>query len=31
MVNGDGLFGTPDQKVGMTAFAEKRKPNYIEC
>jgi len=24
MVNGDGLYGTPDQRVGMTAFAEKR-------
>jgi enoyl-CoA hydratase/carnithine racemase len=23
-----GLFSTPDQKEGMAAFAEKRKPNY---
>lgn len=23
-----GLFSTPDQAEGMTAFAEKRKPNY---
>ena len=23
-----GLFGTTDQREGMTAFAEKRKPNY---
>ena len=23
-----GLFGTADQREGMTAFAEKRKPNY---
>ncbi|MCL1041554.1 enoyl-CoA hydratase-related protein [Shewanella marisflavi] len=23
-----GLFGTEDQREGMTAFAEKRKPNY---
>jgi enoyl-CoA hydratase/carnithine racemase len=23
-----GLFGTPDQKEGMAAFAEKRKPNF---
>ena len=23
-----GLFSTPDQKEGMTAFAEKRKPNF---
>ena len=23
-----GLFGTPDQREGMAAFAEKRKPNY---
>lgn len=25
-----GLFGTPDQKEGMTAFAQKRKPNYTK-
>ena len=25
-----GLFSTPDQKEGMTAFAEKRKPNYTK-
>ena len=25
-----GLFGTPDQKEGMAAFAEKRKPNYTK-
>lgn len=25
-----GLFGTPDQKEGMSAFAEKRKPNYTK-
>ena len=25
-----GLFGTPDQKEGMEAFAEKRKPNYTK-
>ena len=25
-----GLFGTPDQKEGMRAFAEKRKPNYTK-
>lgn len=25
-----GLFSTPDQKEGMTAFAEKRKPNFTE-
>ncbi|BCX49659.1 enoyl-CoA hydratase [Haloferula helveola] len=25
-----GLFSTPDQKEGMAAFAEKRKPNYKE-
>lgn len=24
------LFGTPDQREGMTAFAEKRKPNYTK-
>ncbi|GAA5191898.1 enoyl-CoA hydratase-related protein [Ferrimonas gelatinilytica] len=23
-----GLFGTPDQREGMAAFAEKRKPNF---
>ncbi len=23
-----GLFGTPDQREGMAAFSEKRKPNY---
>jgi enoyl-CoA hydratase len=22
------LFGTPDQKEGMSAFIEKRKPNF---
>jgi enoyl-CoA hydratase len=22
------LFGTPDQKEGMTAFVEKRKPKF---
>jgi len=22
------LFGTPDQKVGMTAFIEKQKPKF---
>ena len=25
-----GLFGTHDQREGMTAFAEKRKPNYTK-
>jgi enoyl-CoA hydratase/carnithine racemase len=25
-----GLFSTPDQKEGMAAFAEKRKPNYTK-
>lgn len=25
-----GLFGTADQKEGMAAFAEKRKPNYTK-
>lgn len=25
-----GLFSTPDQKEGMAAFAEKRKPNYAK-
>ena len=25
-----GLFGTPDQKEGMAAFAEKRKPKYTK-
>ena len=25
-----GLFGTPDQREGMQAFAEKRKPNYTK-
>ena len=25
-----GLFSTPDQKEGMAAFAEKRKPDYTQ-
>ena len=25
-----GLFGTADQREGMAAFAEKRKPNYTK-
>ncbi len=25
-----GLFGTSDQREGMAAFAEKRKPNFTK-
>jgi enoyl-CoA hydratase len=24
------MFGTPDQKEGMAAFIEKRKPNFAK-